>query len=66
MAGKLNIANLKEEEKEKLRQYVESLKAIKKEISKLVNKGKSPKMPKEIKEKKIGGNNSTGLYYKLK
>ena len=64
MAGKLNIANLKEEEKEKLRQYVDSLKEIKKEISKLVNKGKSP-MPKEIKEKKIGGNNSTGLHYKL-
>ena len=41
MAGKLNIANLKEEEKEKLRQYVDSLKEIKKEISKLVNKGKA-------------------------
>ena len=64
MANKLNFSNLNEEEKEKLREYADALKEIKKAISELVNKAKVGES--EIQEKKIGGNNSTGLYYKIK
>ena len=62
MASKYNIASLNEEEKEQLKEYIDSIAEIKRAIGKLVKKGKAPK---EIKEKKIGGNNSTGLHYKL-
>ena len=39
MAGKLNLERLTEEEKEKLKEYVNSVKEIKKEIGKLLKKG---------------------------
>lgn len=47
MAGKLNLERLTEEEKEKLREYVNSVKEIKKEIFKLVKKGRSHRMKEE-------------------
>jgi len=67
MANKLNFSNLKQEEKEQLKEYGAALKEIKKAISELVNKAKGDNTS-EIQEKKIkiGGNNSTGLHYKIK
>jgi len=58
MPGKLNLENLTFEEKEKLKEYVASVKEIKKEIGKLIKKGK-------IKEDE-GNNMSKGLYLNLK
>lgn len=55
---RLNLENLTVEEKEKLQQYAESLKEIKKEINKLIRKG--GKVQPKIEEE--GGNKSSGLY----
>ena len=52
-ALKEKIAKLTPDEKEKLQQYAESVKEIKKEINTLLNKGK-------VNEE--GGNKSSGLY----
>lgn len=52
-ALKEKIAALSPDEKEKLQQYAESVKEIKKEINNLLNKGK-------VNEE--GGNKSSGLY----
>lgn len=40
MPGKLNLENLTTEEKEKLKEYINSVKEIKKEIGKLLGKTK--------------------------
>jgi len=55
--GRVNLEHLTIEEKEKLKEYVDSLKEIKKEINKMLR-------PKKVDE--IGGNKSTGLQYNLK
>lgn len=47
MAGKLNLENLTIEEKEKLKEYVNSIKEIKKEIGKLIKKGKAHRVEEE-------------------
>jgi hypothetical protein len=54
--GKYNLENLTEEEKEKLFEYVASLKEIKKEIKKLLLKKKEGHLKTEE-----GGNKSSGL-----
>lgn len=51
--GRVNLEHLTIQEKEKLREYIDSLKEIKKEIKKMLNKGS-----KKVDE--IGGNQSTG------
>jgi len=51
--GRVNLEHLTIEEKEKLKEYVDSLKEIKKEINKMLSKGS-----KKVDE--IGGNQSTG------
>tara|TARA_R110000868_G_C10874719_1_gene762510 strand:+ start:1310 stop:1486 length:177 start_codon:yes stop_codon:yes gene_type:complete len=51
--GKVNLKHLTIEEKEKLKEYIDSYKEIKKEIKKMLNKGS--KMVDET-----GGNESTG------
>jgi hypothetical protein len=51
--GKVNLEHLTIEEKEKLKEYIDSYKEIKNEIKKMLNKGS--KMVDEI-----GGNQSTG------
>lgn len=56
--GKVNLEHLTIEEKEKLREYIDSYKEIKKEIKKMLNKGS--KMVDET-----GGNKSTGLELNL-
>lgn len=56
---KLNLENLTAEEKEQLKQYVNSIKEIKKEINELLKKGKTPKIEEE------GGNKSSGLYLNI-
>lgn len=60
MANKLNLERLTTEEKEKLKEYVNSVKEIKKEIVKLIEKGRVSKM-----EEEEGGNRSTGLYLNI-
>ena len=55
--GKLNLENLSIEEKEKLKEYVNSVKEIKKEITKLIKKGRGSHKVEEEE----GGNKSTGL-----
>jgi len=52
---KYNFENLSPDEKQKLEEYIESVKEIKKEIKKLVHKAKKPSMSEE------GGNMSSGL-----
>jgi hypothetical protein len=54
-SDKYNFENLSPDEKQKLEEYIESVKEIKKEIKKLVHKAKKPTMSEE------GGNMSTGL-----
>lgn len=54
--GKINLEHLTIEEKEKLKEYVDSLKEIKKEIKKMLN-------PKKVTE--TGGNQSTGKILKI-
>ncbi len=54
--SKYNLENLSEEERQKLKEYVDSIKEIKKEIGKMLNKSKNPKTE--------GGNVSKGLVYK--
>lgn len=56
--GKVNLEHLTIEEKEKLKEYIDSYKEIKKEIKKMLNKGS--KMVDET-----GGNKSTGLEFNL-
>ena len=51
--GKVNLEHLTIEEKEKLKEYIDSYKEIKTEIKKMLNKGS-----KKVDE--IGGNQSTG------
>ena len=58
--SKLNLENLTIEEKEKLKEYVNSIKEIKKEIGKLIKKGGTHNMREEE-----GGNKSTGLYLNI-
>lgn len=58
MASKLNLENLTIEEKEKLKEYVDSIKEIKKEIGKLIKKGNISKMQEE-------GGDKTGLYLNI-
>jgi len=41
MQGKLNLKNLTAEEKEKLKEYINSAKEIKKEIGKLLEKSRT-------------------------
>ena len=53
---KYNFENLSPDEKEKLEEYISSVKEIKKEIKKLVNKAKGKSIDEE------GGNMSTGLH----
>jgi hypothetical protein len=53
---KYNFENLSPDEKEQLEEYVSSVKEIKKEIKKLIDKSKG----KNIDE--TGGNMSTGLH----
>lgn len=52
---KYNFENLSPDEKEKLEEYINSVKEIKKEIKKLVRKAEG----KEMTE--VGGNMSSGL-----
>lgn len=52
---KYNFESLTPDEKEKLKEYIDSVKEIKKEIKKLLEKAKG----KNIEEE--GGNMSTGL-----
>ena len=56
--GKVNLEHLTIEEKEKLKEYIDSYKEIKNEIKKMLNKGS--KMVDET-----GGNKSTGLELNL-
>jgi hypothetical protein len=58
--GRLNLENLTYEEKEKLKEYVASIKEIKKEIGKMLRKGNPVQ-----EEKEIGGNQSTGKTLQL-
>ena len=44
MQGKLNLKNLTAEEKEKLKEYINSVKEIKKEIGKLLEKTRANEM----------------------
>jgi hypothetical protein len=44
MSGKLNLKNLTTEEKEKLKGYINSVKEIKKEIGKLLEKSRAQEM----------------------
>jgi len=53
--AKYNFENLSPDEQTKLKEYVESVKEIKKEIGKLVKKSNTKKMKEE------GGNMSSGL-----
>jgi len=53
--AKYNFENLSPDEQTKLKEYVESIKEIKKEIGKLVKKSNTKKMESE------GGNMSSGL-----
>ena len=57
--GKVNLEHLTIEEKEKLKEYIDSYKEIKNEIKKMLNKGS--KMVDET-----GGNQSTGKILKMK
>jgi hypothetical protein len=59
--GRLNLENLTYEEKEKLKEYVASIKEIKKEIGKMLRKGN----PVQEEKQKIGGNHSTGKTLQL-
>jgi hypothetical protein len=66
MASKLNLENLSVEEKEKLKEYVDSIKEIKKEIVKLVKKGKAPQIQEdEDNMDSNGGGDKTGLYLNI-
>jgi hypothetical protein len=61
--GKYNLGHLSIEEKEQLKEYINSIKEIKKAIKELMT-------PKEIAENeedfnKIGGNKSTGQILKI-
>ena len=47
MPGKLNLKNLTTEEKEKLKEYINSVKEINKEIGKLLEKGRAHEMQEE-------------------
>jgi hypothetical protein len=58
--GRLNLENLTIEEKEKLKEYVASIKEIKKEIGKMLHKAKSNPVQEET-----GGNQSTGKTLEL-
>ena len=58
--GRLNLKNLTYKEKEKLKEYVASIKEIKKEIGKMLRKGNPVQ-----EEKEIGGNQSTGKTLEL-
>ena len=58
--GRLNLENLTSEEKEKLKGYVASIKEIKKEIGKMLYKGKTNPVQEET-----GGNQSTGKTLQL-
>ena len=58
--GRLNLENLTSEEREKLKEYVASIKEIKKEIGKMLRKGNPVQ-----EEKEIGGNQSTGKTLQL-
>ena len=62
MPGKLNLEHLTLEEKEKLKEYISSLKEIKKEINKMINRGSNNT---KVDEKRMGGNKSTGLHLNL-
>lgn len=57
--SKLNLENLTIEEKEKLKEYVNSIKEIKKEIGKLIKKGGAYNMREEE------GGNKSGLYLNI-
>jgi hypothetical protein len=56
--GRINLEHLTLEEKEKLKEYVDSLKEIKREIKKMLTPN-----PKKVTE--TGGNNSTELELNL-
>lgn len=56
---KYNLEALSPDEKTKLQEYIESIKEIKKEISKMLNKASKPK------EEGEGGNVSSGMVYKF-
>ena len=53
--AKYNFENLSPDEQTKLKEYVDSIKEIKKEIGKLIKKSNTKKMESE------GGNMSSGL-----
>ena len=59
---RLSLENLNSEEKEKLKEYVASIKEIEKEIGKMLHKAKTNPVQEE---KKIGGNQSTGKTFEL-
>jgi hypothetical protein len=52
----MNLDNLSIEEKEKLKEYVNSIKEIKKEVNQLLEKAGS-----KLRDEGSGGNMSTGL-----
>jgi hypothetical protein len=58
--GRLNLENLTYEEKEKLKEYVASVKEIKKEIGKMLHKSKTNQVKEET-----GGNQYTGKTLEL-
>jgi hypothetical protein len=58
--GRLNLENLTYEEKEKLKEYVASVKEINKAISEMLHKAKTNPVQEET-----GGNQSTGKTLEL-
>lgn len=52
----MNLDNLSIEEKEKLKEYVNSIKEIKREVNELLTKAGS-----KLRDESSGGNMSTGL-----
>lgn len=56
--SKLDLKHLTTEDRDKLKQLVESIKEIKKEIAKMIN-------PPINKENSVGGNKSTGQHYNI-
>lgn len=59
--GKYSLDHLSIEEKEQLKEYINSIKEIKKAIKEMI----SPKIEEDEDIHKIGGNNSTGKILKI-
>jgi hypothetical protein len=62
--AKIDLSHLTIEEKEQLKGYLTSIKEIKKEVHKMLNKPKT-ESDETRNDKSVGGNRSTGQYYQI-